>query len=214
MTMVKFCGLSRPEDIAVANELLPDMVGFVFARASRRAVTGEVAQKLGRALAPSIRRVGVFMEVKMPEIAEMVKTGVIDTVQLHAPCPFEVSEAQISELRRATKGTELQIIRAFGVSDTTLLHEAERTSADLVLLDNPRGGSGEAFEHALLEGFTRPYILSGGLTPENIAPLLERWRPWGVDVSSGIEVAGQKNRDKMIAFLKAVRMFDGEGIGR
>ena len=72
MTMVKFCGLSRPEDIAVANELLPDMVGFVFARASRRAVTG-VAKKLGRALAPSIRRVGVFMEVKMPEIAEMVK---------------------------------------------------------------------------------------------------------------------------------------------
>ena len=84
MTMVKFCGLSRPEDIAVANELLPDMVGFVFARASRRAVTGEVAKKLGRALAPSIRRVGVFMEVKMPEIAEMVKRGVIDTVQLHA----------------------------------------------------------------------------------------------------------------------------------
>ena len=81
MTMVKFCGLSRPEDIAVANELLPDMVGFVFARASRRAVTGEVAKKLGRALAPSIRRVGVFMEVKMPEIAEMVKRGVIDTVK-------------------------------------------------------------------------------------------------------------------------------------
>lgn len=75
MTMVKFCGLSRLEDIAVANELLPDMVGFVFARASRRTVTRGAAEKLGRALAPSIRRVGVFMEVKMPEIAEMVKDG-------------------------------------------------------------------------------------------------------------------------------------------
>ena len=83
MTIVKVCGMTRPEDIEAANRLRPDMVGFVFHRPSRRCVTREGAMELGSMLDPSIRRVGVFVDEDPLVISELVGCGAIDTVQLH-----------------------------------------------------------------------------------------------------------------------------------
>ena len=206
MTRIKLCGLSRPRDIEEANALLPDYIGFVFAEKSRRYVPPETAKALRALLDPAVRAVGVFVREAPEKIAALLNAGVIDIAQLHGG----EDAACIARLRALT---DRPIIQAFRIDSAADLDAARESTADAVLLDNGAGGTGTAFDWRLLEGFGRPYFLAGGLTPENAAQAVRTLHPFAVDVSSGIETDGFKDREKMRAFVEAVRAASGEESG-
>ena len=201
MTKIKLCGMTRPEDIAAANALQPEYIGFVFAPGSRRAVSREMAKKLKQQLAPEIKVVGVFVQEAPETVAALLNENVIDLAQLHG----QEDEACLRTLRRLTNKP---LIRAFRVDGPADLVKAEKSTADLILLDSGPGGTGTAFDWKLLEKFDRPYFLAGGLTPETVTDAVKRLQPYAVDVSSGIETAGKKDPAKMAAFVAAVRKTD------
>lgn len=197
MTKIKLCGLTRPEDIAAANALEPDFVGFVFAPKSRRYVTGEQAGTLRKQLSPTIQAVGVFVDEEPERVAALLEEGIIDLAQLHG----REDEGYLERLRALT---EKPIIQAFPIKTPKDLERAQASSADNILLDSG-AGTGIPFDWTLLKNFRRPYFLAGGLGPDNVAQAIRTLHPWGVDVSSGIETGGVKDFHKMAAFAAAVR---------
>lgn len=197
-TKIKFCGLSRNCDIETANALSPDYVGFVFAKNSRRCVSFARAKELKALLAPGILTVGVFVNEDPRTVAALLEAGVIDAAQLHG-------DEDTDYIRGLKSLTKAPLIKAFGLRSIHDLPAVERCPADLVLLDSPGGGTGRLFDWQLLENIQRPYFLAGGLSAENVGEAIARLRPFGVDVSSGIETGGYKDREKMTAFAAAVR---------
>lgn len=197
MTKIKLCGMFRPQDIAAANACLPDYVGFVFAPGSRRYISPGDAAALRRQLAPAIRAVGVFVGEKPENVAALLENGVIDMAQLHGG----EDEAYLRRLRALTARPVMQAFRIQTEADAAA---ADACTADVVLLDSG-GGTGTAFDWALARRVHRPYFLAGGLHPGNVARAVADLHPYGVDVSSGIETDGVKDREKMAAFVAAVR---------
>ena len=204
MTKIKLCGLTRPEDIAAANALKPEYIGFVFAAKSKRAVSREMAAALKAQLLPQIQAVGVFVNEAPETVADLLNAGIIDIAQLHG----QEDAAYIARLRGLTARPLWQ---AFRVTDAASLAKAQKSPADLVLLDSGTGGTGTTFDWTLLEKFDRPYLLAGGLGPDNAADAVRQLHPYAVDVSSGIETAGKKDPAKMAAFVAAVRKNDQSG---
>ncbi len=197
MTKIKLCGLSRRCDIEAANALMPDYVGFVFAEGSKRRVTPAQARALKNALSPGIRTVGVFVDEAPATVAALLGGGIIDAAQLHGG----EDAAYIRALRRMT---DRPIWQAFRVRTRADVEQAGRSEADCILLD-AGAGTGTAFDWGLLDRVERPYFLAGGLDTENVAGAIRLLRPFGVDVSSGIESGGGKDAEKMAAFVAAVR---------
>ena len=205
MVMVKFCGLTRPCDIDAVNELMPDYVGFVFWKNSRRYITPENALSLRKSLHDDIITVGVFVDESPRVIADMADTrrgaacgsGVVDIVQLHG---HEDSE-YISHLRTITHA---KIIQAFRIKTADDVLRAEKSMADFVLLDAGMG-TGKLFDWSLIRGINRPYFLAGGLDADNVKEAVKTLSPYAVDVSSGIETDGHKDRVKMSAFISTLR---------
>ena len=199
MSKIKICGLSRPCDIDYVNEAKPDFCGFIIGvPKSRRNVTSETVRALVKNLSPEIAPVGVFVNAPIEDIAALAGDGTIQYVQLHG----QEDEDYITRLRKAVT---VPIIQAFKVSGPEDARRAERSSADYILLDNGAGGTGKTFDWANLAGITRPYILAGGLGPENLGQAVEQLRPWGTDLSSGVETDGVKDREKILAAVQAVR---------
>ena len=196
MVKIKLCGLTRRCDIEWANELLPDYVGFVFAGSRRRVTDGQAAQ-LRKILREDIPAVGVFVDEPIDHVAALVRQGVIQMVQLHGT----EDEGYIRELRRAVS---VPAIQAFSVRSPEDIQAAGKSSADFILLDHGAGGTGQAFDWSLAAALDRPYFLAGGLHPGNAAAAAEL-RPYAVDVSSGIETEGVKDRQKMIEFVRRIR---------
>ena len=196
MTKIKFCGLTRIEDIEFANELLPDYVGFVFAEKSRRYVTVEQAAELKNILDKKISAVGVFVDEKIDIVVDICRRGIIDAVQLHG----NEDENYIANLREVTSKI---IIKAFKVTRDEILKRAETCAADYVLLDGG-AGDGKVFDWQLLTNFRRKYFLAGGLNVDNVSDAVKILNPYAVDVSSGIETGGVKDFDKMRKFIRAV----------
>ena len=203
MTRIKLCGMTRPCDIEEVNILLPEYIGFVFAEKSRRCVSGEQAAALRAGLNPAVRVVGVFVREKPERVAALLNGGVIDLAQLHGG----EDERYIARLRELT---DRPLIQAFRVETAADLARAENSTADYILLDHGAGGTGETFDWSLLKGFDRPFFLAGGLGPENVAEAVAALRPFAVDVSSGIETDGLKDREKMREFVEAVRTISGK----
>lgn len=199
-TKIKFCGLSRKEDMETVNQLHPDYIGFVFAGKSKRYVTPEQAVELRKLLHPGIRAVGVFVDEPPEAVAELLQTGVIDLAQLHG----SEDEIYITKLRKLT---DKPVIQAFRVQKKEDLAVAERSSADYILLDSG-AGCGRTFDWNLLEQIERPYFLAGGLDPLNVGEAVRMLHPYAVDVSSGVEMDGKKDKGKMEAFFRAVCMAD------
>ena len=197
MTKIKFCGLTGDCDIDAANELRPEYVGFVFAPKSKRYVTPERAAELKRRLADGIKAVGVFVNDNLYHVAELLNRGVIDIAQLHG----SEDEEYIGHLRQLTGKP---VIRAFRIKTAEDIAEAEKCTADHVLLDSG-AGTGEVFDWKLIKNMKRPYFLAGGLSPDNVENAVEQLSPYAVDVSSGIETEGVKDKAKMAAFAAAVR---------
>ena len=204
MTRIKLCGLTRPEDIAAANALQPEYIGFVFAPKSRRYVSREMAAELKAQLSPGIQAVGVFVNEAPETVAGLLNAGIIEIAQLHG----QEDAAYLARLRSLTAKPLWQAFRA---ESAAALAAAARSPADMVLLDSGTGGTGTVFNWKLLQGFPRPYILAGGLDADNAADAVTRLHPYAVDVSSGIETAWKKDPAKMAAFAAAVRGQDNEG---
>ncbi|MDB5099164.1 MAG: Phosphoribosylanthranilate isomerase [Cyanobacteria bacterium RYN_339] len=205
-TRAKICGLTRAEDVALAAQLGADAVGFVFA-AGPRQVTPQLARDLAAAVPAWVNRVGVFgpdQKQEAPAIAEACR---LDTIQLHG----EPDAAFCAYFRG-----RFAVVQAISVGDAAV-DKLQATldelapHVDALLLDTAKagmlGGTGETFDWRLLNILkaAKPVIIAGGLKPGNVSQLLAAYRPWGVDVSSGVESApGVKDVEKVRAFLAAL----------
>lgn len=198
---IKLCGLTRPCDIEAVNELQPDYIGFVFAKKSRRYVSPEKAEELKAMLAPGIQAVGVFVNEEPEQIVSLLEAGTIDVAQLHG------QEGE-REIRRLRELTDHPLIQAFRIDTEQDVERANASTADYVLLDSGAGGTGTVFDWDLLQAIRRPYFLAGGLDSENLGTVKAKLNPYGIDVSSGIETDGYKDKEKMTAFVAAARKED------
>ena len=199
MTKIKICGLSRPCDIEYVNEAKPDFCGFIInVPKSKRNVSPDTVRQLVTHLSPEVKPVGVFVNAPIAEIISLVQDGTLSYVQLHG----QEDEAYIAALR---KKIHVPILQAFKITCPEDAAHAERSSADYILLDNGSGGTGKTFDWSHLSGVTRPYILAGGLGPDNLQQAVSQLSPWGVDLSSGVETDGHKDREKILAAVHAVR---------
>ncbi len=203
-TLVKLCGMHRPEDVAAANAAGPDLVGFVvdFPR-SHRSVPVAVLPALTAGVAPAIARVGVFVDEAPAVVAGLVASEAIDACQLHGHEDEAYLAGLRAELARAGVANA-PVIQAFRVRERADVERAEASSADVILLDNGQG-TGERFDWSLVTHVARPFILAGGLDPTNVTEAIVVAHPLGVDMSSGVETDGIKDESKMRAAVAAVR---------
>lgn len=195
---VKICGVTNEEDALLAVAMGADAIGFVFAPSTRQVAIGVVAQ-ITRRLPPETVTVGVFRDALPERVVEVVQEAGLKAAQLHGRQPPEVCAFVAERIPL--------VIASFAATDPALAsHEAYR--ADAILIDAEEPGSGKVFDWRLAEGFPhgRRLMLAGGLTPGNVADAIRRVRPWGVDVSSGVERApGLKDPSKVRAFVQAAR---------
>ncbi len=199
MTKIKICGLFQPQDIDCINEARPDWCGFIlnFPKSHRNVGVDELRSLRAR-LAEGVTPVGVFVDQPVEAVAALLKEGLIDLAQLHG----HEDGAYIAQLRALAPGKP--IWRAFKVRSETDVLEAQRCEADLILLDGGQG-AGRVFDWSLVREVRRPFLLAGGLTPENIPQAVRALHPYGVDLSSGVETDKQKDRDKILAAVSAAR---------
>lgn len=199
--LVKLCGMTCEADVAAVNAAWPDMCGFVVeVPGRRRSLELGRARRLAGLLAPGIAAVAVLRDAPLARALEVARCGDFAAVQLHG----HEDEAYVREVLAA--GTP--VIQAFSVRDGADLARARSSPAQSVLLDNGAGGTGRAFDWALLAAAGRPFILAGGLGPANVADAVRTCAPWGlvgVDMSSGIETDGAKDSDKIDAAVAAAR---------
>lgn len=200
MTKIKLCGLRKMEDVNFVNELMPDYIGFIFAKKKWRYITPEKAKELRSALKSEITPVGVFIDEEIDIVLSLLSNNIIDAVQLHG----REEDDYIAKLREHSDCT---IIKAFKIRTPKDITMANKSTADIVLLDSGEG-SGETFDHSLIKGINKPYFLAGGLDSQNVCFAIEKLHPFGVDASSSLETNGFKDKEKMTAFTKAVRKAD------
>ena len=205
MIKIKVCGITNLEDALAAAELGADALGFVLAPSPRQ-VTPEVLRRLVAGLPPFISKVGVFVDSPLDEVRRIMSDCGLDLAQLHGSESPEYCQALFP-----------RAIKAFQVKDATVLKQLPLYQVSAYLLDGYhtklKGGSGQSFdwEIARQAGGRGHIILSGGLTPENVARAIAIARPYGVDVSSGVEASpGKKDHHKLTAFIHAVKESEGE----
>ncbi|MFH1680051.1 MAG: phosphoribosylanthranilate isomerase [Candidatus Eisenbacteria bacterium] len=209
MRLVKVCGLTREEDVESVAEAGADLAGFVFAPSPRR-VSPRRAAELKRVLdGTSVRAVGVFREEEPGRIRRIAEEAGLDLVQLHGEAPAENAGA-----------LGVPAIRALRVSGNRLVGLADDPIAAYFLLDtfdpDRAGGTGRPFDWGAVRALPlpRPFLLAGGLRPENVGEAIAALRPDGVDVSSGVEEApGVKSAVEVRRFVLAARAA-WEKIGR
>ncbi|EET59818.1 N-(5'phosphoribosyl)anthranilate isomerase [Marvinbryantia formatexigens DSM 14469] len=199
---LKICGLSRPCDIDYVNEAHPDFAGFVVNYPkSRRSVTPQQLAQLRAHLDEGVLPVGVFVNEAPELVAKLLNDGIISLAQLHG----DEDENYLKRLRTLTDG---RLIQAFTIRSEKDAKLAMQSTADYILLDNGKG-TGERFDWRFIREISRPWILAGGLTPENIRQAAESLRPWALDLSSGVETDGYKDRAKILAAAAAIRNMAG-----
>lgn len=224
-TRIKFCGMTRPGDVRLAGELGVDAIGVVFAARSRRRVGIEQAAVLRAAAAPLVSVVALFMDNDGGEIERAIRALRPHLLQFHGSEDDAFCRSfGLPFLKAIAMGAAPGHVRlAPGVADADAAF-ARYPSAAGFLLDGHAvgepGGGGRAFDwvHAPRSG-DRPWLLAGGLHPDNVGVAIAQVRPWGVDVSSGIEADGTgsgadacvvKDGDKMRRFVAAVAGADAE----
>jgi phosphoribosylanthranilate isomerase len=200
MPKIKICGLTRPEDIDIVNEVLPDYIGFVFAP-SRRQVTPGAAAALKQRLDDRIKAVGVFVNGRIDEIARLRRHGIIDLIQLHG----DEDEGYVAGLKERV---DAPVIKAVRVRNPEQVSAAARLPCEFLLLDTYQkdayGGTGAAFDYSLIPPLQKPYFLAGGLQAGNIRAVVSH-RPYCLDVSSGVETESVKDAAKVREIVRLVR---------
>lgn len=199
MAKIKICGLSRDIDTEFVNAAKPDFVGFIIGVPfSKRNIDCNRAERLRSLINKEIPTVGVFIDYPIKDIAELVNRGIINIVQLHG----SENEEYIKSLREIIPNTE--IWKAFVIKSADDISKAEKSSADKVLLDSGTG-CGKTFDWSAVSGINREFILAGGLNSENIPKAVKQVKPWAVDLSSGVETNGVKDREKIFKAINAVK---------
>ncbi len=203
MSKIKICGLRRIEDVDYVNRFRPDYAGFVFANSKRR-VTKEQARELRNHLVPEIVPVGVFVNEDVKVVAELVNQGIIELAQLHG----DEDEAYIRQLRKLIGNHP--IIKAVRVATKGDVDSCERIPVDYLLFDSfslqAYGGTGQGFDWSLIQQVQKPFFLAGGIGVDNVQKAVEETRPFGVDVSSGVETDGFKDPKKIARMVRSVRI--------
>ena len=222
---IKICGLSREQDIDYVNEARPDYCGFVFAE-SKRQVSPARAAGLKRRLAAGVTAAGVFVNAPIGEIAALYRDGVINIAQLHG----DESGEYIARLKEAGGDTPIpviQVIKSISLNSNHGVHGVRKifnslslknsklsagqqysvvnSSGDYYLIDSG-SGSGETFDWNLLKSLDidKPWFLAGGINLSNIGRAMAI-NPYGIDISSGAETDGVKDREKILQLTAAVR---------
>ena len=206
---VKMCGISKVETIPAVVEAKPDYMGLVFA-SSKRQVTVDQAKTLVEALhkqckaqndTVSIKTVGVFVNETLDNLVTIANEANLDVVQLHG----DEDEAFIQSLKERTNVEVWKAIQIRSAADAAAWIDS---SADMLLFDayhkDERGGTGDVFDWSCLDTFERPFMLAGGIDSTNVARAIRTVRPYGIDISSGIETNGVKDDEKITAFTKIV----------
>ena len=203
MTHVKICGVTRLEDAELAASLGAWAIGFILWPGSKRAADAAVAAGIVRAVRRRVETVGVFVNQPLDEIEALVDALGLTHVQLHG-------DEGPSFCAAVAQRTGAKVIKAMRVGHASDVRDLERFHTDLHLLDTAAaghyGGTGRTWDWELLaQRRTKvPFLLSGGLTAENVGEAIGAARPWGVDVASGVESApGVKDAAKLEAFLAA-----------
>jgi phosphoribosylanthranilate isomerase len=199
VTKIKICGLFRPEDIAFVNEARPDWCGFIvnFPK-SHRSLTPDQVRGLRAGLDRAVTPVGVFVNQPPETVAGLLLDGTISVAQLHG----QEAEDYLAALRARAPG--YQIWKAFRVRSPRDVAAAEGSSADLVVLDSGQG-TGRTFDWSLARQVRRPFLLAGGLDPDNIPQAIRTVGPFGLDLSSGVETDRRKDREKILSAVQATR---------
>jgi phosphoribosylanthranilate isomerase len=199
---VKVCGITTEEDALLAVAMGADAVGFVFAPGSPRQVRPGAARDIVSHLpVGEVLTIGVFRDERPERVVEVVNSVGLKGAQLHGREP-------LSDVRYVRERVGL-VIQGFAAGDPAISSVTDGP-ADLVLIDSPQAGSGKVFDWSLAEGVpggTR-LLLAGGLTPDNVAEAIGQVRPWGVDVSSGVETTpgiGRKDPRKVRRFVEAAK---------
>lgn len=201
-TRIKICGVTRPEDARIAAELGADAIGLVFYAPSPRNVGVEQARAIIAAVPPFVTAVGLFVDPSTDQVESVLRR-----------CPLGLLQFHGDEAPDFCAGFGLPYIKAARVSaDADLVqylspyHGAQGWLLD-AYHDRLYGGTGESFDWKLIpRQLARPVILSGGLTPDNVAAAVRQVRPWAVDVSSGVEASkGIKDAAKIAAFIAGVK---------
>ncbi len=200
MPKIKICGMVRPCDIDYVNEANPDYTGFIFAN-TRRLITKQQAKEYKSRLNPSIKAVGVFVDDSIQKISEYANEGIIDIIQLHG-------HEDADYINKLKKNTGCDIIKAIRVTDAGSIQLAKELPADYFLLDayskDSPGGTGTSFDWSLICELPKPFFLAGGLNPDNIEAAL-KLEPFGLDISSGVETNGFKDKNKMIEIVRRIK---------
>lgn len=207
-TRVKICGVRDEETALWAAECGADAVGLVFVKSSPRYVEPARAWEISSYLPPFVSTVGLFVNLKAPDI-EVIR----------ALCPFDFSQLHGQESEPVVRECGPMVIKAIRFDPQTIETELRRwsriTEIGALLIDGSAGGEGQALDwNALAEvqdASAHPLILAGGLTPENVGEAIRTVQPWGVDVSSGVErERGVKDPLLISEFCQAVREADAE----
>lgn len=207
---VKMCGISKVETIPAIVDAKPDYMGLVFAP-SKRQVTVEQAKILIEELHKQcinhydikvVKTVGVFVNETLDNLVRIADTANLDAVQLHG----DEDETFIQSLKERTN---VEVWKAIQIRSAADVEKWIDSSADMLLFDayhkDERGGTGEVFDWSSLDAFERPFMLAGGIDSTNVARAIRTVRPYGIDISSGIETNGVKDDEKITAFTKIVK---------
>ena len=207
---VKMCGISKVETIPAIIDAKPDYMGLVFAP-SKRQVTVDQAKTLVEELykqyavrynSETIKTVGVFVNETVENLLKIAEEVKLDVIQLHG----DEDESFIQILKEQSN---VEVWKAVQVRSAADAEKWIDSSADMLLFDayhkDERGGTGEVFDWSSLDEFERPFMLAGGIDSTNVARAIRTVRPYGLDISSGIETNGVKDNEKMKAFTNIVR---------
>lgn len=202
MISVKFCGMRRALDIEYANECRPDYVGFILSDGFRRSVTAEDFEVLQKKLDKDIKKVGVFVNERTEKINELAEY--LDVIQLHG----DENEDYIKNLRKDFSGEIWKAVRAKSPED---IEREQKKSCGKLLIDSfsedSVGGTGKRINTEIVKSakIEKPFFIAGGITAENIAEIVRDTKPYGVDISSGIETDGVKDLNKMKAIMEILK---------
>ncbi len=207
MTKVKICGIRRFSDVEWVNEAKPDFAGFVFAESSRQ-VDFNRAYLLRSELRKEIRTVGVFVNEDPEFIRKCCEAGIIDLIQLHG----DEDERYVAALRTQVSRPLIKAVRVgrdFEARRLTDFENGRSPLYDYPLFDAQRpgayGGTGQTFDWEPVKDCGRPFFLAGGLHAGNLAEAVRTASPYCVDISSGVETDGAKDREKILEAVRIVR---------
>jgi phosphoribosylanthranilate isomerase len=206
MTKVKICGLKRMEDIEYVNELLPDYIGFVFAK-SKRQVDLKQAITLSTRLDCRIKKVGVFVNEEIHRVKQLAKDASLDILQFHG----NEDESYLSNFKDFTVWKSKAIDISAETIAQDIMSELNRYPIDAVVLDSSVkgivGGTGESFNWNLIPkiNIEKKLILAGGLNQDNVDEAISMAKPYAVDISSGVETDGVKDFNKIKKIIEKVR---------